>query len=104
MSIRNKSDRIPTPTVGDVLQEEFLEPLEITPYRLAKEIHVSTSTILDLVHGRRRVSVDMALKLSRFFSTSERFWLNLQNSIDIRNRKDDLAEDLEQISPIRSSA
>jgi addiction module HigA family antidote len=95
---------IPTPGVGGILSEEFLEPLEITPYRLAKELHVATSSILDIVHDRRRLSVDMALRLSRYFGTSERFWLNLQNEIDIRNRRESLARDLETIHPIEHSA
>jgi addiction module HigA family antidote len=95
---------IPTPSVGEILSEEFLEPLEITPYRLAKDVHVATSSILDIVHDRRRLSVDMALRLSRYFGTSERFWLNLQNEIDIRNRRESLARDLETIHPVQHSA
>ena len=95
---------IPTPSVGEILSEEFLEPLEITPYRLAKELHVATSSILDILHGRRRLSVDMALRLSRYFGTSERFWLNLQNEIDIRKKRESLARDLEAIHPIQHSA
>jgi addiction module HigA family antidote len=95
---------IPTPSVGEILSEEFLEPLEITPYRLAKDLHVATSSILDIVHDRRRLSVDMALRLSRYFGTSERFWLNLQNEIDIRNRRESLARDLETIHPVQHSA
>ena len=102
MTIAN--DRIPTPTVGEILLQEFLEPLDVTPYRLAKQLHVATSSILDIIHGRRRVSVDMALKLSRFFGTSERFWLNIQNEIDIRNRRDDLSKDLDAIHPIAHTA
>jgi addiction module HigA family antidote len=98
------SDAIPTPTVGEILSEEFLQPLEITPYRLAKELHVATSSILDIVHDRRRLSVDMALRLSRYFGTSERFWLNLQNEMDIRERRQSLAQDLETIHPIEHSA
>jgi antitoxin HigA-1 len=93
-----------TPSVGEILSEEFLEPLEITPYRLAKELHVATSSILDIVHDRRRLSVDMALRLSRYFGTSERFWLNLQNEIDIRNKRELLARDLQTIHPIQHSA
>lgn len=71
--------------MGEILREEFLEPLEIAPYRLAKELHVATSSILDIVHDRRRLSVDMALGLSRYFGTGVRFRFNLRNEIDIRN-------------------
>ena len=93
-------EKIPTPTVGEILQEEFLEPLGMTPYRLAKELRVATSSILDLVHGRRRLSVDMALRLARLFGTTERFWLNLQNEIDVRNRRDELSIELDAIHPV----
>lgn len=98
------TDMIPTPTIGEILEDEFLRPLEMTPYRLSKELHVSTSTVLDLVHGKRRLTTDMALRLSRFFGTSERFWINLQASIDVRNRKPELEPELEKIHPIRVSA
>ena len=93
-------EKIPTPTVGEILQEEFLEPLGMTPYRLAKKLRVATSSILDLVHGRRRLSVDMALRLARLFGTTERFWLNLQNEIDVRNRRDELSIELDAIHPV----
>ena len=92
--------RIPTPTVGEILREEFLEPLGMTPYRLAMELRVATSSVLDLVHGRRGVSVDMALRLARLFGTTERFWLNLQNEIDVRNRKGQLSHELDAIQPV----
>ncbi len=99
-----QANRNPTPTVGDILQQEFLEPLDITPYRLAKQIHVATSSILDIIHGHRGISVDMAFRLARFFGTTERFWLNIQNEIDIRNRRDDLPENLKTIHPIAHTA
>jgi len=101
---KNTDDRIPTPTMGEILTEEFLQPLELTPYRLAKELHVATSSILDIVHNRRKLSVDMALRFSRFFETTEHFWLNLQNEIEIRNRRDQLNEDLNRIHPVVRSA
>jgi len=90
-------DYIETPNVGDILKEEFLEPLNITPYRLSKEINVSTSTILDIVHNRRKVSVEMALRLSKYFGNSSKFWLNLQNDIELREIKVKLGKDLEKI-------
>ena len=95
-----KSERIPTPTVGEILRGEFLEPLGMTPYRLAMELRVATSSVLDLIHGRRRVSVDMALRLARLFGTTERFWLNLQNEIDVRNRREELSHELAAIQPV----
>ena len=101
---RRDNDRIPTPTIGEILTEEFLQPLGMTSYRLAKELHVAPSSILDIVHDRRRLSVDMALRLSRCFQTSDRFWLNLQNEIDVRNRREELSSDLARINPVKHSA
>lgn len=90
-------DRFELPTVGEILMEEFLEPLDITPYRLSKDIGVSTSTILDLVHGKRKITVEMSLRLSKYFGTSSRFWLNLQNELDLREAEIKLEKDLEKI-------
>lgn len=106
MGTKNNStdERIPVPTIGEILTAEFLEPLEITPYRLAKELHVATSSILDIVHNRRNLSVDMALRFSKFFGTTEHFWLNLQNGIEIRNRRERLKQDLSRIHPVDRSA
>jgi len=94
-------ERIPTPAIGEILTEEFLEPLGMSAYRLAKELHVASSSILDILHDRRRLSVDMALRLSRVFGTGDHFWLNLQNEIDIRNRREELSSDLEKIHPAK---
>ena len=104
MKANEMNDMIPTPTIGQILEEEFLHPLNMTAYRLAKEVHVSTSTVLDLIHGRRRLTTDMALRLSRLFGTSDRFWINLQASIDVRNRKPDMETELAKIHPIGVSA
>ncbi len=90
-------DTIILPTVGEVLLEEFLIPLGITPYRLSKDLGVSTSSILDLVHGKRKVTVEMALRLAKYFGTSSRFWINMQNELDLREAQEKLAEDLAKI-------
>src|SRR5207237_10615192 len=68
---------------GEVLFEEFLTPMEITQYRLAKDIGVPPRRINEIVHGKRAVSADTALRLARYFGTSERFWLNLQAQYDL---------------------
>ncbi len=94
-----KAEYIETPTIGEILREEFLEPLEITPYRLSRELKVWTSTILDLLHDRRKITVDMALRLSRFFGNSHKFWLNLQNELDVREAAKKLETVLENIQP-----
>ncbi len=95
---------IETPNVGEILKEEFLDPLNITPYRLSKEINVSTSTILDIIHNRRKLTVEMALRLSRFFGNSHRFWLNLQNEIETRETQAKIGKDLEKIRVFVQSA
>lgn len=68
---------------GEVLEEEFLKPLDITQYRLAKGLHVPSRRINEIVLGKRAVSADTALRLGRFFGNSARFWLNLQISYDL---------------------
>ncbi len=88
---------IETPKIGDILKEEFLDPLNLSAYRLAKEINVSTSSVLDLVHNKRKISVEMALRLSRYFGTSSKFWLNLQNEIDLRETNQKIKKELEKI-------
>ena len=90
-------EKFELPKIGDVLVEEFLEPLEITPYRLAKDLGVSTSSVLDLVHNKRKISVEMALRLSKYFGTSSKFWLNMQNELDLRETREKLENDLEKI-------
>jgi addiction module HigA family antidote len=88
---------IETPKIGDILREEFLEPLNITAYRLAKEISVSTSSVLDIIHNKRRISVEMALRLAKYFGTSSKFWLNLQTELDIRETRQKIQKELEKI-------
>ena len=79
---------------GEILVEEFLAPLGITQYRLAKDISVPPRRINEIVKGLRAVSADTALRLARFFGTSERFWLNLQMRYDIEVEKDRLGNRL----------
>ncbi len=81
---------------GEVLQEEFLEPLKMTPYKLAQAIGVPAPRVYDVVAGKRAVSTDTALRLSRFFGTSERFWLNLQVRYDLEIEKDKNGESIER--------
>jgi len=75
---------------GEVLLEEFLEPLEISQFRLAKEISVPPRRINEIVHGKRSITADTALRLARYFGTSERFWLNLQLHHDLERERDRL--------------
>jgi len=77
---------------GEVLFEEFLEPLDLSQYRLAKEIRVPARRINEIVHGSRAVSADTALRLARYFGTSERFWMNLQAQWDLDTEYDRIGE------------
>jgi antitoxin HigA-1 len=80
---------------GEVLLEEFLEPMGISQYRLAKDISVPPRRINEIVHGKRSVTVDTALRLARYFGTSDRFWLNLQTAYDLDVERDKLGDRLE---------
>jgi addiction module HigA family antidote len=75
---------------GEILMEEFLKPLGITQYKLAKDIHVPARRINEIVHGKRSITADTALRLSRYFNLSDRFWLNLQARYDLEVEKDKL--------------
>ena len=81
---------------GEVLQEEFLRPLGLSQYRLAKEVSVPARRINEIVRGTRAITADTALRLARYFGTSERFWLNLQSRYDLEVEKDRLGERLER--------
>ena len=81
---------------GEILLEEFLGPLEISQYRLAKDVSVPPRRINEIVHGVRAISADTALRLARYFGTSDRFWLNLQMRFDLEREKDRLGDRLEQ--------
>jgi len=81
---------------GEILLEEFLEPLDISQYRLAKDISVPARRINEIVHGTRAITADTALRLARYFGTSERFWLNLQARYDLEIEKDRLGKRLER--------
>ena len=85
---------------GEVLLEEYLEPLGVTQHRLSVAIGVPPRRINEIVHGKRGISPDTALRLSRFFGTTDRFWLNLQGRYDIEIERDRLAEALDRIEPL----
>lgn len=81
---------------GEVLLEEFLKPMELSQYRLAKEISVPPRRINEIVHGKRAVTADTALRLARYFGTTPRFWLNLQTQHDLDSEADRLGDRLER--------
>ena len=80
---------------GEILLEEFLQPMGISQYRLAKDTSVHPRRINEIIHGKRSISADTALRLSRYFGVSERFWLNLQARYDLEIEKDRLEGRLE---------
>ena len=92
---------IETPKMSEILSEEFMEPLNISAYRLAKDISVPVSRIQDILHDRRKVTPDTSLRLGRYFGVSERYFLNLQNDIDIRNEKLEIEDELNQIKTVQ---
>lgn len=85
---------------GEILQLEFLQPMKITQYRLATDVGVPPRRINEIVHAKRSISADTALRLSKYFGTSERFWLNLQARYDLDREKDRIEEELTRIQPI----
>jgi len=88
--------KLPPIHPGEILLKEFLEPMGISQYRLAKDIGVSARRINEIVHGQRSITADTALRLSRYFGTSERFWMNLQVRFDLELEKDRLGEVLDR--------
>ncbi len=90
------NEKLPPVHPGEILLEEFMGPSAITQYRLAKDIGVHPRRINQIVHGNRSISADTALRLSRYFGTSEQFWMNLQSRYDLEIEKDRLGDRLEK--------
>jgi antitoxin HigA-1 len=88
--------RLPPIHPGEILLEEFLKPMNISQYKLAKDISVPARRINEIVHGVRSITPDTALRLSRYFGLSERFWINLQTRYDLEVEKDHLQNRLDK--------
>ncbi|MCP4370915.1 MAG: HigA family addiction module antidote protein [Deltaproteobacteria bacterium] len=100
-----KNKKLPPIHPGEILIEEFLKPMGLSQYRLAKDISVPPRRINEIVHGKRSISADTALRLGRFFGISPQFWLNLQTRFDLEVTEDLLAERLEkEVQVLRSNA
>jgi addiction module HigA family antidote len=98
-------EKLPNVHPGEVLLEEFLKPMEISQNRLAREISVPPRRVNEIVLGKRAVSPDTALRLARYFGTSERFWLGLQTDFDLEEARKVLADRLErEVKPIAPAA
>ena len=87
---------------GEILREDFLKPLGLTVNKLALELHVPATRVAEIVHGRRRVTADTALRLARYFNTNAEFWLNLQNFYDVEvSRRSEAGSKIEvQVQPV----
>ena len=86
---------------GEVLNEEFLKPMEITAYRLAKETKIPQTAISDIIKGRRSITVSIALRFSKFFGTTPQFWLGLQTDYDLEEGEQHLKTELDNIHSIQ---
>lgn len=85
---------------GEILKEEFLEPMKISAYRLAKDAGIPQTRLSDIIHGRRRVTADTALRLGKYFGVSPRFWLGLQDDFDLEEESRDKEGELEKIPTV----
>jgi addiction module HigA family antidote len=94
--------KLPNVHPGEVLAEEFLAPMEISAYRLAKEIGIPQTRISQIMKGKRRITADTALRLSAFFGNSAKFWLGLQNDFDLGEEQDKHRDKLKQIRQKRA--
>lgn len=94
---------IETPKMSEILREEFMEPMGISAYRLAQEIYVPVSRIQDILHDRRRITADTSLRLGRFFGVTDRYFLDIQNDIDVRNLKSSLSAEIQSIRPCQTA-
>ena len=106
MARSNRKHRKSLPPIhpGEILREDFMRPLTLSINRLALDLHVPVTRIAEIVHERRAITPDTALRLGRYFNTSPRFWLNLQGSYDLEVAKDSLASTIERdVRPLRTA-
>lgn len=96
--------RLPDIHPGEILNEDFLLPLGVSQYRLAQAVAVPPRRINEIVHGKRAISADTALRLSRFFGTSAEFWINLQAQYDLRQAEKSLKQVMDKIEPLKVAA
>lgn len=100
-SITTELDRIEPIHPGEVLMEDFIEGFGITQHKLAVSIHVPPRRINEIVHGKRAISADTALRFGRYFGVDAQFWLNLQTRYDLEIAQDRLGHQVDEISPLR---
>lgn len=95
--------KIETPKVSEILWNEFMQPNEISAYKLAQELGVPVSRIQDILHGRRKITIDTSLRLAKYFGVSDNYFLNIQNNIDMRNAKEELHYEIAKIQTLVSA-
>ena len=98
------TDFIPVPKMSEILQEEFMKPMGISAYKLANAIHVPVSRIQDILHDRRKVTADTSLRLGKFFGVSDRYFLDMQNDIDVRELRGAMAVEIDAILPYQAAS
>ncbi|MBR5672409.1 MAG: HigA family addiction module antidote protein [Spirochaetales bacterium] len=89
-----------TPKMGEILKEEFMKPFKLSAYKLAQGINVPVSRVQDILHDRRKITVDTSLRLAKYFGVSDSYFLNIQNDIDIRNAKYELEAEIARIQTV----
>ncbi len=92
--------KLPNIHPGEVLLEEFLKPMEVSQYRLAKDLNIPQTRVSQIVKGKRRITADNALRLSKYFGTSARFWLGLQTDYDLEASEEELVNELQNIPQV----
>lgn len=98
------SKHIKTPTIGEILTEEFFAPMGLSAYKVAQAINVPVSRIQDILHDRRKITADTSLRLAKYFGVSDRYFLNMQNDIDVRELSMSIADDIRTIRPYNAAA
>jgi antitoxin HigA-1 len=101
---RKKTDRIPFPHPGETIREDFLKPLKMSVNKLALELRVPATRMVEIVHGRRSITADTALRLARYFNTTPKFWLNLQASYDLAVASETRSEEIQRSIRPREAA
>jgi addiction module HigA family antidote len=95
-------DRIPNIHPGEILLEDFLIPMKITQYRLAKETNIDQTRISEIIKGKRSITTDTALRLSKYFGNSPEFWLNLQTHYDLEEKRKEMDAELKKICGLKN--
>lgn len=101
--VNKESGKLPNIHPGEVLQEEFLKPLGISAYRLSQDVRVPQTRISEIIHGKRRITADTAIRLSKYFGTSAEFWIGLQTDFDLEESRQEIESDIDLIPTFQAS-